>query len=302
MGLHNDEVISLISKHAKVEGVNETMIPGVSLFKASGIHTPTPCIYKPCLCIILQGSKKVILEKEIHLYQPLEYLSISVDLPMMIQIIKASKDKPYLLLKIDINLQQLSELMIDAKLRVKLHPKPRRGIFIGKVDPIMYDSIQRLVQLLDVPEQIPVLAAQTLREIFYRVLSSDYGDIVAMIALNGSNMQGIIKVIEKIRFSFNESITIEELSKIASMSISSFYANFKSVTAMSPLQFQKKLRLIEARKLMMYSNMGTATTAYKVGYLSPSQFNREYARMFGNPPGKDLSIWRQHQNQYQENE
>jgi AraC-like DNA-binding protein len=289
------ELIALIDKYSNDEGVNETAIPGVSLFRASTTDLPVPSVYNPCLCVIAQGHKQVILDKEIYRYGPSQYLTVSVDLPMMNQITKASKDKPYLLVKIDINLQQLSELFTHIRYPVNTNSRTERGIFVGNVNGTMGDGILRLVRLLDTPGDIPVLASQTMREVFYRVLCGDYGDMVAQVALKGSHMQRIAIAIKKIKSAFHETIVVEELAELAGMSISSFHAHFKTVTAMSPLQFQKSLRLIEARRLMIANDLDAASAAYQVGYESSSQFSREYARMFGNPPGRDVNRLRQQQ-------
>lgn len=290
------ELVALVNKYATEEGVNETRIPGLSLFKASELSAPVPTVYNPCLCIIIQGEKQVTLDKEMYHYKASQYLTVSVNLPLINKITAASKTLPYLLVKIDIDLLQLSELLTHITTSISPSMQTRRGIFIGKVNETMCDNIFRLLRLLENPEHIPILAAQTLREIFYRTLCSDYGDIIAQIALKGSHMQSIANSILKIKSDFREPITMEELAKIACMSVSSFHAHFKSVTSMSPLQFQKSLRLIEARSLMSASEMDAAHAAYKVGYQSASQFNREYARMFGNPPGKDINSFRQLRN------
>jgi AraC-like DNA-binding protein len=285
----------IIDKYSRKEGENETPIPGVFLFRASTTDAALPSVYNPCLCIIAQGHKQVMLEKEIYRYGPSQYLTVSVDLPLMNRITKASKDAPYLLLKIEINVQQLSELLIHLNHSGRTNSRTERGIFVGDIDETMGDSVLRLARLLESPEEIPVLASQTLREVIYRVLCKDYGDLVAQVALKGSHMQRIASAIQKIKSDFHQSIAIEELAELAGMSLSSFHAHFKTVTAMSPLQFQKSLRLIEARSLMISKDMDAAGAAYQVGYESPSQFSREYARMFGAPPGRDIGILKRRQ-------
>lgn len=288
------ELISIIDRYSRKDGENETAIPGVSLFRASSTDAALPSVYSPCLCIIAQGHKQVMLDKEIYQYGPSQYLMVSVDLPLMNRIIKASKDAPYLLLKIDINLQQLSELLIHIDHQAR-SSRTERGVFVGDVDETMGDSILRLARLLDTPDDIPVLATQTLREVFYRVLRKDGGDLMAKVALKGSHMQRIASAIQKIKSDLHSAIAIEELAALAGMSLSSFHEHFKTATAMSPLQFQKSLRLIEARSLMISRDLDAAGAAYQVGYESPSQFSREYARMFGAPPGRDIQLWKQRQ-------
>lgn len=288
------ELAILINRYSNREGENETLIPGVALFKAITTDTSLPGVYNPSLCFIAQGHKQVMLGNEIYHYGPSEYLTVSVDLPLIGQITEATKDKPYLVIKIDISLQQLSELLTHIGYPTPTKTKTKRGIFIGKSDEKMRGSVLRLAQLLETPEDIPVLAPQIIREILYRVLRSEHGDMVAQITLTGSHMQRISCAIQKIKSNYDELLSVDALAALTGMSVSSFHAHFKSVTAMSPLQFQKSLRLMEARNLMVTDGIDAASTAYRVGYESPSQFSREYARMFGNPPGRDISLLKQH--------
>lgn len=288
-------ITDIIAEFAQNEGVNPTAIPGVILFKATVMDTPVPSVYNPCLCIVFQGHKKVVLDQEAYFYGPMQFLATSVELPLMNEITSASPECPYLLIKIDIDLFQISQLLPYTKstsgnaTAIYDTPITKRGIFIGSVDPLMLDGIQRLLLLLQQPQDIPILYEQILREIFYRVLCTDYGAMVSQIALKGGQLQGIPDIIRKINENFRENLNISELAAAAKMSVSSFHIHFKAITAMSPLQYQKTLRLIEARSLMLSTNVDAAVAAYMVGYQSPSQFTREYSRMFGNPPAKDIS-------------
>lgn len=287
------ELVSLINKYAPDDGINKTAIPGVSLFRASLTGSPVPSVYSPCLCIIAQGYKDVMLDKEKYTYGPLQYLTVSVDLPLMNKITSASKDTPYLLIKIDMDVKQISDLLIDAQIPGVINHRTQRGIFVGNVELSMGDGILRLCRLLDTPKDIPVLGSQTLREIYYRVLLSKNGGLFSQIALKASPIHNIAKAIIHIKEFFREPIVIKDLADIADMSVSSFHTHFKSVTSMSPLQFQKTLRLIEARTLIINSDIDIANAAYIVGYQSASQFSREYTRMFSNPPKKDVNTIRQ---------
>ncbi|WP_027184725.1 AraC family transcriptional regulator [Desulfovibrio inopinatus] len=288
------ELAGIISRHAPTEGENTTAIPGVIAFKASTTHTAFPTVYNPSLCVIAQGKKQVLLEKEIYRYGPSEYFLVSVDMPVIGQITLASQESPYLLLKMDIDLKQVSELVMHSSHARHTDFNTTRGVFVARVDEILADGILRLARLLDTPHDIPVLASQTMREVLYRILCSDYGNIVAQRTLKGSHMQRIANAIHQIQSHIDEALSVDELAELVGMSVSSFYAHFKSVTAMSPLQYQKTLRLIEARTLMLSNSMDAASAAYQVGYESPSQFNREYARMFGNPPGRDIHRLKEH--------
>lgn len=287
---HEKELLVLIDKFSRREGLNMSGIPNVSFFKSTVTDIPLPNVYNPSLCIIVQGSKEVLLGRGLYHYGPLEYLIASVDLPVIGRITEATQDQPYLVIKIDVDISQLSELLIHAERQTIANNRADCGLFIGKMDTALGESVLRLICLLETPEDIPVLSSQMLREIYYRMLRSEYGDTIAQIALKGSHMQRISIAIQKLKRDFHLPVTVEHLAELAGMSVSSFHAHFKSVTTMSPLQFQKSIRLMEARSLMITNDMNAASTAYRVGYESVSHFNREYARMFGNPPGRDINL------------
>ena len=284
------ELSRAIAKYAKVEGENATVIPGVTIFKACSIASPLPSVYEPCLCIIAQGSKEVKLGNEIFRYVPLQYLAVGVDLPITNRILKASKAQPYLLMKITINRTQIAEILAQSRIKSTPEIKSEKGLFVGDLSEPMRDGVLRLARLLSSPDDANFLAEQTQREIFYRVIKTEDGLLFSQAALKGSNTQNIIKGIQKIRNSFTKPLRVHQLAEMVGMSVSSFHSHFKSVTFMSPLQFQKKLRLIEARKMIFSMGSDAAGAAHAVGYESVSQFSREYARMYGNPPGRDKSI------------
>lgn len=288
----NLELIALTDKYAVNEGVNETQIEGVALFKASRVEASLPSVYNPCLCFIVQGHKRVMLNNTYYDYGPSQFLGVSVDIPMTNKITEATTENPYLLVKVDIDLQQLSKILLHIESPPPAAVKPGVGVFVGEVDARISDSLLRLLRMLDTPEEIPVLGKQTIREILYRVLCSRYGGYLSKITQKGSHTGRIAKAIKKIKESLNENITVEELAMVAGMSPSSFHSYFKMVTSMSPLQFKKTLRLIEARELMLGKGMEVSQAAYQVGYESKSQFNREYSRMFGRPPAKDIKTLR----------
>ena len=291
--LQRNELLSVIERNARDEGVNETAIPGVYCYRATSTRQVTPSIYAPSLCVIAQGSKQAMLDKDIYHYSAGEYLIVSVDLPMIGQVLEASPDRPYLCIKVSLDLQQLSELMLHAKHNEPANPTITRGLFTGKLDATESECLLRLARLLDTPDDIPILAPLMMREIYYRLLRSDYGRIITQTALKGSHMQRIASIIQIIKARLNQPIRVQELAERAGMSLSTFHLHFKAVTAMSPLQFQKHLRLLEARQLLMSGAADAANTAYQVGYESPSQFSREYARMFGNPPRRDIGFLRE---------
>ena len=229
-----------------------------------------------------------MLENEIYSYTPSEYLVVSVDLPVVGQVVEASVAAPYLCMQIDIDLHLMSELLThDAQMQFS-NTAIGRGIFVGRLDAALLDSALRLVSLLDKPDETAFVAPLILREIHYRLLNSPYGAIIAQLALQGSQMKHISQVIAMLKTDFHKPIRIETMALLANMSPSTFYAHFKKVTAMSPLQYQKRLRLLEARRLLLTQSANAANAGYQVGYESSSQFSREYARMFGAPPAADM--------------
>lgn len=289
------ELAQLVDRFSTEEGIQTTAIPGVNCIRLTQINDQLPSVYTPSLCIIVQGKKRVLLEDEIYQYQPSEYLVVSVDLPVIGQVIEASKDKPYLCLQIELDQHQLAELMVQAKLPINNKKPSQRGIFVGDVDESLGDGVLRLARLLEATQDIPLLAPMIKREIYYRLLNGQYGDVIAQMAQAGSHMHRISAAIQVLKNDYNKPIKIEALANHVGMSISSFHSHFKTVTAMSPLQFQKRLRLLEARKIMLADIQDAASTAYQVGYESPSQFSREYVRMFGHPPKRDMSMLLQQQ-------
>lgn len=282
-------LLQLVQHAAVNEGLNSTAIPNVFCYKICSPRITMPAVYEPCLCIIVQGRKNVLLGSEMLSYGELEFLIASVDLPILGTVIEASEQQPYFVIQINIDVRLLSELLLQMEHLAVASKTAKSGLFIGQVDRQMGDSLLRLFTLLEEPDDIPVLSEALIREMHYRMLRSHYGKEIAQISLKGTPTQRISVAIQKLRRDYDQTVTIEELASLAGMSVSSFHVHFKAVTNMSPLQFQKSVRLVEARSLMISQQIDAASTAYKVGYESPSQFSREYARMFGNPPARDIA-------------
>ena len=288
-GLLKQQLLQLVRQVAVNEGVNSTAIPNVFCYKVSRPQITMPAVYEPCLCIIVQGRKNVMLGSDMLSYGELEFLVASVDLPILGTVVQASALQPYYVIQINIDVRLLSELLLQMQYLAVANRRAESGLFIGQVDQQMGDSLLRLLALLQQPDDIPVLAESLVREMHYRMLRSNFGKEIAQISLKGTPTQRISVAIQKLRRDYDQTVTIEQLAALAGMSVSSFHAHFKAVTNMSPLQFQKSVRLVEARSLMISQHMDAASTAYKVGYESPSQFSREYARMFGSPPARDIA-------------
>ncbi|RAS73182.1 AraC family transcriptional regulator [Priestia endophytica] len=292
-----NELAKLIERYSGKDGNHTTAIPSLFFTRQSKTIGPSYGVYNPSLCIIVQGVKEVFLAQERFTYSPADYLIASVDLPVTAQIVEASSDVPYLAFKLEFTPNQILEVLRDAEVRVDPKKNAKRGMFVSPTDPSMLDAVLRLVRLLDNTEDIPVLAPLFTKEILYRVLQGPHGSILEQMAVEGSYTYRIRDVIEHIMHHYEQSFRIEELANIANMSVSSLHRYFKEVTAMSPIQFQKQLRLQEARQLLLSESTDAADVAFRVGYESPSQFSREYSRMFGFPPREDIKRLREKDNQ-----
>ncbi|PEK99051.1 AraC family transcriptional regulator [Bacillus sp. AFS017336] len=283
-----NELTELIERHTSHEGVNETVIDSLFFIRESNITEPKYRVYKPSLCIVVSGVKELLLANESYKYGPGNYLVASVDLPVTGQVIESTPNSPYLAFRLEFSPNQIVEILTETKISTNSKENAKRAIFVSQLEESILDGVIRLVRLLDSPEDIPILAPIFKKEILYRVLRGQHGGILQQIAIEGSTTNRISGVIDQIKMNFYKSLRIEELADIANMSVSSLHRHFKEVTAMSPLQFQKHLRLQEARLLLMSESSDAAEIAFRVGYESPSQFSREYSRLFGFPPKEDI--------------
>lgn len=286
------ELTEIIDRNTSYEGVNETSINSLFFIRESNITDPKYRVYKPSICIVVSGIKKLLLANESFKYGPGNYLVASVDLPVTGQVIEATPNAPYLALKIEFNPSQILEILTETEIPTNSKENAKRAIFVNELEESILDAVIRLARLLDSPDDIPILAPIFTKEILYRVLRGQNGNILQQIAIEGSTTNRIREVIEQIKANFYKSLRIEELAEIANMSVSSLHRHFKDVTAMSPLQFQKHLRLQEARLLLLSESSDAAEVAFRVGYESPSQFSREYSRLFGFPPKEDIKRMR----------
>lgn len=273
--------------------LHTTAVPGLSLFRRDEPTGPISGMYEPSICMAVQGAKRVILGEDTYVYDAHHYLITSVHLPTIVQIIEASPEKPYLGLRLKLDLREISQLMMDSNLPQPRPQQSSRGMATGEMTLSLISAFQRLIDLLAETQGIPILAPVIQREISYRLLVSDQGERLRQIASAGSQSQQIAKAIEWLKGNYAEQLSIDELAAQANMSNSTFHHHFRSMTALSPLQFQKQLRLQEARRLMLSERMDAANAAFQVGYESPSQFNREYNRQFGAPPLRDITKLRQ---------
>lgn len=277
-----------IARYAKNEGSTTTAVAELRLIKHSEPLKPVSVMYEPCVCVAVQGSKRIHLGDESITYAPGNFLITSMYLPTVAQIPKATRAKPFLGLVIKLDPREISQLMVDGSLPPPRVRQGERAMACGEMTPPLLAALQRFVGLLAEPRDIPILAPVIRREIVYRLLVSDQGDRLRQVAVAGSHGHQISQAIEKLKSGFAEAFSVEELAASVHMSPSAFHHHFRVMTAMSPLQYQKWLRLTEARRLMLAGDMNAGTAAFEVGYESPSQFNREYRRLFERPPLQDI--------------
>ncbi|EIU6805438.1 TPA: AraC family transcriptional regulator [Vibrio parahaemolyticus] len=271
----------------------DTPISGLRFSRWTTPTPPTSYTHNPSICLIAQGRKRVLLGEESFIYDANHFLISSVDLPIIANIIEASEEQPYLGLIMELDLTEISQLIVDSELAFTQAKEAQKGIAVGELSESLLDAFVRLAELLDEGQNIKILAPIIKREIFYRLLMSEQGTRLHQIVTAGSHSHQIAKAIDWLKNNFVKPLSVGDLASYTGMSKSSFYTHFRSMTSMTPLQFQKKLRLSEARRLMLTENLDAMAATFKVGYESPSQFSREYSRLFGAPPSKDIKSLRE---------
>lgn len=281
------DLADVIGRHAPAEGMAGTEIGRLSLIRANGPTMPIPSVYEASLCLIAQGSKRVSLADRSVTYDAAHYLLVSVDLPLVGHVIEASPSAPYLCCKIDLDLSGLADLIVAEGVSARRADLPTLAVYPSA--PELVDAASRLVRLLDQPEGIRALAPLIEREILYRLLTGPHGPALRQMAVVDSRISQVTRVIAEIRARFREQLRIDDIAAAAGMSPSSLHAHFKSVTRMTPLEYRKQLRLQEARRLMLAAGMSAGAAGFAVGYDSQSQFSREYHRLFGAPPRRDVA-------------
>jgi AraC-like DNA-binding protein len=274
--------------HGGGHGSFETAIAGFSVHRATHSTSFNPRIYKPALCIVAQGAKSTMLGRQNLVYRAGQALLVSLEMPLAGRVAKASETQPFLGITWEFDLAVLREVFAELDLAPSPPSRKTASAFVIELDRAMIDCILRALALLETPKAIPILYRSIMREMCYRLLTGPHAADIAKFALPGSSTQRVSDAIHLLRARFTEPLRVGELAKAARMSPSSFHQHFKSLTSLSPLQYQKQLRLLEARRLMISGEVNAETAAYQVGYESPSQFSREYSRMFGAPPRRDV--------------
>jgi AraC-like DNA-binding protein len=275
-----------IARHAH-EAQTATAIPGLTLYRADRPSARTmPVLYTPTVCLIAQGVKHVAVGTEELTYDDSKYLIASVDLPATSMISKASAKKPYLSLSLDLQPGLFAEMLLSLP-AASAPSSPPRGLAVAAQDPRLVEAFARLLRLLDTPAEIPALAPLLVREIHYRLITGAHTVALRQLCMQESHTAQVGRAIAWIRKNYAKPFRMDTLARSASMSTASLHRHFKAVTAMSPLQYQKQVRLQEARRLLVAEHEDAAAVAFTVGYGSPSQFSREYHRHFGAPPRQD---------------
>jgi AraC-like DNA-binding protein len=284
-----EDLARLLDRHTADlgPGIHGSIIDRVALVRSERPSERMHTVYTPSLCIVAQGAKRTIAGASALTYGPGQYLAVSVDMPVIGEVTAASLAKPYLCLKLDLDSTQLSDLLLEPRPAPDVEKEPDLGLAVSVLTPEMLDAATRLMGLLDTPQAIRTLGPLYERELLYFLLAGGQGGRLRRIALAEGRTAQIVKAVRWITARFREAITVEDAAAEAGMCPSSFHEHFKAVTAHSPLQYQKLLRLQEARRLMVSSGSDAASAAFAVGYSSPQQFSREYARLFGAPPQRD---------------
>ena len=282
------ELARAISSRAPGEGDRNTGIPGLRLYRRS---EPSPCVsaaYQPSLVVFAQGQKRINLGKTVHLCDGSNFLLTSVDLPVVSQVVRATIEQPILGLILDLEMPTVREILSQHEFHFSEESGDARAMAVGVSSTELLDACIRLVNLIDQPQDIPFLAPLIQREIIFRLLRSPQGKHLRAIATLGEQTHRTAKAVEWLRVNYAKPLRVEELANMARMGVSTLHHQFRSLTAMSPLQYQKQLRLHVARERMLNQGLDAASAAFEVGYESASQFNREYSRFFGQPPMRDI--------------
>jgi AraC-like DNA-binding protein len=274
--------------HRNKDGLANTPIPGVRMMCAYHQPGPIRSLYKPLLCLVLQGAKHVTAGCEEGTFAEGQSLVVGVDLPVIGRILWASPAQPYLALSIELDMAIMRDVMTQLPMPSDTADGRRSHLFTDETDEATRDCARRLMQLLDRPEAIPVLRPAILREMHYWLLVGRHGPAIRRIALPDGYAQRVAQAVAILRAEFDRPVAVGRLAAAAGMSLSSFHQHFRAVTSLSPIQFQKQLRLTEARRLMVGEGFNASRAAFAVGYESVPQFTREYARLFGAPPRRDI--------------
>jgi AraC-like DNA-binding protein len=286
------ELAGSISKVLDGAASLSTEMPGLSLYRNTAPTAPNPCSYEPSLLLIPQGKKRVELGKQSYVFGESTFLLTSIELPIVSRVSVASVENPYLAFFLKLDMSIVRDVLHTEEVRISAPPVGTRGMVLGQVTVELLTPCLRMVQLLGTPEDVPFFGKALQREIIYRLLQGPQGDRLRSVATMADQSYLTAKAVTWLRKNFEKTLNVNELALMAGMSRSTLHHHFRGLTAMSPLQFQKQLRLHTARQKMLTEELDAASAAFAVGYESPSQFNREYKRFFGKPPMRDVQALR----------
>ncbi|KRF43553.1 AraC family transcriptional regulator [Paenibacillus sp. Soil787] len=288
-----DQLIAMTNRITMSDGRTPTIVPFLSIIRNSHETLRRSGVLSPSFCLILQGTKKLYLGQDIFHYSAGDYLASLIDMPASAQVIGATEESPYISLSIDLTTQEIASVVMEAEIITEPEEKDlSAGAFIGKSDAELLNIFFRLLKLIEKPKEARFLSELIKREMIFNLLSGEFGHLFFQKVLIDQRADGVGKAIQWIKENYANSFTVEELAKSCNMSTSGLHHKFKAITTMGPLQYQKQLRLQEAKRLMLNGPMGATMAALTVGYESPSQFNREYRRLFGLPPLQDMKAMR----------
>ncbi|GLV54113.1 AraC family transcriptional regulator [Dictyobacter sp. S3.2.2.5] len=289
---YREELVERIGRVVREDGVEEPL-PGLHLARSSVPFQPIHSVVEPSICVIAQGSKEVLLGESRYCYDPEHYLLTTIELPRVSQVLSASKERPYLSLRLDLAPSLVSSVVVEADYTWLKPHTAVSAITVSPLDENLLEAFVRLVRLVDSPAHAQVLGPLITQEILYWLLVGEQGSRLRHLALQGGYTPDIVQTVKRLRQHFDQPLRIEEIAQDLGMSVSGFHHHFKAVTALSPLQFQKQLRLQEARRLMLSENLDATSAAYRVGYQDAAYFNREYKSLFGVPPIRDVQRLRE---------
>ena len=292
MRADQEELAERIARATPHEGTVEVR-PGLHFRRCSRPTERLHSFTKPSFCVIAQGSKELVVGDHHFRYDPAHYMISTVELPMIGQIVEASPERPYLGFWLVLDPSVVTSGMVESGAVQRGDGSGLKSVDVSALDANLLDATLRLVRLVDVPVEYRVLAPLVIREIVYRLLTGAQAGRLRHLATFGGHAHRMVRAVEKLRMNFNKPLRIDEVARELGMSVSGFHAHFRAVTAMSPLQFQKQLRLQEARRLMLSEDLDAAEAGYRVGYDDASHFNREYKRHFGEPPMRDVGRMRE---------
>lgn len=286
--LYREELVGRMTRSAPEDGLFE-MFPGLFFARSSRPTERVHSVFTPAFCVVAQGSKRMLLGEEVFRYDPGHYLISTVDLPIVSHVVEASEGRPYLSFRLDLDTSLVASVLMESRLETKKGDASVKAMDVSPIDADLLDAVVRLARLLDTPEEMRALAPLIIREIIYRLLRGRQGARLSHLLAPGGDDRRISRAVKQLREQIDRPLKIEDMARELGMSVSGFHHHFKSVTAMSPLRFQKQVRLQEARRLMLGEEMDVASAGVRVGYEDPSYFSREYKKLFGAPPQRDIA-------------